>query len=67
MNVFEILSERLSMELREVGLTFSGKEYRQNMPETRTRLEEIGIKDRHTLHMVLRLRNGPCSSHHIAV
>lgn len=55
------------MELREVGLTFSGKEYRQNMPETRTRLEEIGIKDRHTLHMVLRLRNGPCSSHHIAV
>lgn len=28
MNVFEILLERLSMELREVGFMFSGKEYR---------------------------------------
>lgn len=63
-NVLETMSERTGMELKQIRLTFCGKEYRQDLPETHTRLEEIGIKDRATLHMVLRLRNGPCSSHH---
>lgn len=62
-HVLETISERLGMELRQVRLRFSGKEYRQDMPETHTRLEEIGIKDRQTLFMVLQLNNGPCSSH----
>lgn len=47
-HVLENLSERLGMELRQVRLTCSGKEYRQDMPETHTRLEEIGIKDQQT-------------------
>lgn len=65
-NVLETLSERLGMELKQmqIRLVYSGKEYRQDLPETRTRLEEIGIKNRALLFMVLRLRNGPCSSHH---
>lgn len=63
-HVLETISERLGMELRQVRLTCSGKEYRQDMPETHTWLEEIGIKDRQTLFMVLRLNSGPCSSHH---
>lgn len=63
-NVLETLSERLGMELKQIRHVYSGKEYRQDLPETRTRLEEIGIKDRAFLFMVLRLRNGPCSSHH---
>lgn len=62
-HVLETISERSGMELRQVRLMFRGKEYRQDMPETHTRLEEIGIEDRATLLMVLRLRNGPCSSH----
>lgn len=63
-HVLETISERTGLELRQVRLTCSGKEYRQDMPETHTRLEEIGINDRQTLFMVSRLNNGPCCSHH---
>lgn len=63
-HVLETISERTGMELRQVRLTFSGKLYMLDLPETRTPLEEIGIKDRAVLFMVFQLRNGPCSSHH---
>jgi hypothetical protein len=58
LRIFETLAGRVGIELPHIRLTFSGKEYRHDQPESRKRIEDIGIKDRSTLFMVSRLPGG---------
>lgn len=58
LSVFQHLANCTGVDLETIRLIIGGKEYRVDQEEVHKKIKDVGIENKHTLFMVVRLKGG---------
>lgn len=56
--MFQHLASRSGVDLETIRILIGGKEYRFDQEEVRKKIKDVGIENKHTIFMVVRLKGG---------